>query len=397
MTALGAAYVAAVIVVGFGSLAWATAAYALNPAIADPGPPRLLDDRELNALVFWVVMGLLGANRARTNEHVVLTFHLPFIVAAMILGGPVAAGWVGAVSTLELREIREVPWFGTLYNHAVAAFGGVVGGLVGALLHETLARLVDPQAATFLAALSASFVFCAINVGLSVAMVGIRERLTPVEAAAVFDRSFRRSTIAEVVLGWVLAVGYLAIAWWAPIVCIALVLLVWQANGEHDQTTHDSMTGLLNRRGFETRLSQTVWRAARGRQRAALLMVDLDGFKAINDSLGHDAGDEVIRVAGTRLRASIRYTDSAARMGGDEFAVLLVGVPDRPTTQAVVDRIHAELCAPLTVGERKVSVGASIGVTYLDSDLATTALKLADQAMFEAKRRGGGVELAGMT
>jgi diguanylate cyclase (GGDEF)-like protein len=157
------------------------------------------------------------------------------------------------------------------------------------------------------------------------------------------------------------------------------------------------MTGLLNRRGFETRLSQTVWRAARGRQRAALLMVDLDGFKAINDSLGHDAGDEVIRVAGTRLRASIRYTDSAARMGGDEFAVLLVGVPDRPTTQAVVDRIHAELCAPLTVGERKVSVGASIGVTYLDSDLATTALKLADQAMFEAKRRGGGVELAGMT
>jgi diguanylate cyclase (GGDEF)-like protein len=397
-----AAYTAAIIVIGFGLLAVVTAVYPLDTHLVNAGIPVVLADTSVNALIFWIAVGLLGATRARTiGGGAVLTFHLPFIVAAMTLGGPVAAGWVGAISTLELRELRVVPWFGTLFNHAVAALAGIVGGVIGVLLRVALARVVDPQAATFAAALCAAFVFCAINVALMVVTVAAREQLAPAEAAAVFDRSFRRTTIAEVVIGWVLAISYQVVAWWAPIVCSILVLTVWRANDEHELTTHDAMTGLLNRRGFELRWAQTADRVRRGRQRAALVMVDLDGFKAINDTYGHAAGDEVIRVAGKRLRTAVRYTDAAARLGGDEFAVLLLGVPGADAAQRVVGRIHESLCLPVSVATTDdiamVPVGASLGLVYLDPETAATARDVADMAMYEAKRRGGGVEVAAVT
>jgi diguanylate cyclase (GGDEF)-like protein len=386
--------VVGVVVFGFGLLAVVTLRDSVDPAISVGLPPTVLGNSTLAGVVFWIVIGLLGSTRARRDEHAVLTFHLPFVVAAMMLGGPVAAGWVGLVSTIELREIREVPWIGVLHNHAVSALGGVAAGMVGVLLRARLEPILDPAAAAFAAAFAASFVFCAITIGLTLATVAIRDGMSFGEAATAFDRSFRQTTIAEVILGWVLAITYTAIGWWAPIVCTVLVLLAWRATDEHELTTHDPMTGLLNRRGFEARWTQAAWRARRGRQRAALLMVDLDGFKAINDTFGHDAGDEVIRTAGARLRAAIRFTDSAARLGGDEFAVLLTGVPDREAAASVVSRIHTDLCAPLVIDSKAVQLGASIGVVFIDADTAETAQQAADVAMYKAKRRGGGVEHA---
>jgi len=385
--------VLAVATFGFGLLALVTLRHPVDPAIA-VGLPTVLVHSTAGGLLFWIAIGLLGSTRTRKDEHAVLTFHLPFVVAAMMLGGPVAAGWVGLVATIELREIREVPWIGVVHNHAVSALGGVGAGMVGVLLRARLAPLLDPPAAAFTAAFAASFVFCVITIGLTLATVAIRDDMSFGEAAAAFDHSFRRTTIAEVVLGWVLAITYTAIGWWAPIVCIVLVLLAWRATDEHEATTHDPMTGLLNRRGFEARWLRALWRVQRGRQKAALLMVDLDGFKTINDTLGHDAGDAVIRAAGARLRSAIRFTDSAARLGGDEFAVLLTGVPDREATASVVSRIHADLCAPLVFDSKVVEFGASIGVVFLDADTAATAQRAADQAMYEAKRRGGGIEHA---
>jgi diguanylate cyclase (GGDEF)-like protein len=200
-------------------------------------------------------------------------------------------------------------------------------------------------------------------------------------------------------LGWVLAISYTTIAWWAPIACSALVLLAWRANDEHELSTHDRLTGLLNRRGWDTRWSETLRRVQRGRQRAAVLMIDLDGFKAINDTYTHDAGDDVLRETGTRLRAALRYTDVAARFGGDEFAALLLGVPDAATAKGIVARLHEELTAPVPVMvegvRREVAIGASIGLVYLDQPTAAEAFGAADSAMFEVKRRGGGVGLGG--
>jgi diguanylate cyclase (GGDEF)-like protein len=392
-----ALYTAVSIVVGFVVLGWATATLPIGSGIGNPKMPALVGGTDGTGLVFWIVLGFVGSLRTRAyHGRAVLTFHLPFLVAAMTLGGPVAAGWVGAISTLEMRELREVPWFGTLANHAGLALCGVVGGVVVMLLRTELARVADDQLATLAAALAGALVACAMNLAMNVTTIGLRERLSPAEAAATFDRSFRGTIGAEMILGWLLALTYGAIAWWAPIVCVALVLAVWQTNDEHELTSHDPMTGLLNRTGFNERLRVAVTRARGGRHTAALAMLDLDGFKAINDRLGHAAGDEVIQAVGARLREAVRFTDVAARLGGDEFALLLERVPDVATADAIARRIHLRLCEPLRLEAGDVRVGASLGLVFLDraSDAVET-LDVADRAMYEVKGRGGGVVVAG--
>jgi diguanylate cyclase (GGDEF)-like protein len=394
-----AAYVAVAIVVGAVALAWATATLPLAAGIAAPGLPGSFADDRIAGLAFWTAVGLLGSARTHVlgGRSGVLTFHLPFIVAAMTLGGPVAGGWVAAVASIELRELRDVPWFGTLSNHAILALAGVVGGVAVANLQVTFATIVDPDAATLVAAVCGAFVFCAINGGMTALVVALREGLGRDELGTVFDSSWRQTMGGEVVLGWLLAVVYHAIAWWAPIVCAVLVLVVWRANDEHELLLHDGMTGLLNRRGFEARWSATLRRVRRGRVRAALVMVDLDGFKAINDGFGHAAGDEVLREAAHRMQAAVRYTDVAARLGGDEFVLLLSGVPDVAAAEKVVRRVHQRLCAPLTLDAAEVDIRASFGLVFLDPSTAADALDDADQAMYRAKQGGGGVTLAGVT
>jgi diguanylate cyclase (GGDEF)-like protein len=390
-------YVAVSIAAGFGLLGWATVTQPIVATIASAGLPRIAGGASGRGLLFWIGLGLLGSLRTSAfGRRAVLTFHLPFEVAAMTLGGPVAGGWVAAVSTIELRELREVPWFGALANHAILALSGVVGGHVVVSLRTSLAGLRDPQLATLIATVAGAFVFCAIDIGMTMVVVGLREDLTISEAASTFDRSFRHTAGGEVVLGWLLALAYVAVAWWAPIVCGVLVLLVWQANDEHEMTSHDPMTGLLNRQGFRDRLEVAVSKARRGRQTATVLMLDLDGFKAVNDRLGHAAGDDVIRATGSRLKGAIRFTDVAARLGGDEFALLLERVPDVRTAEALARRIHAQRCEPLTLPAGNIAVGASLGVVFLDRTAVASdrALDIADAAMYQAKARGGGVELA---
>ena len=394
-----AAYVAATIVAGIAALAWATLTLPLGPDIATDGVTHVAADDRVSGLVFWIAFGLLGSARTKGyGGHAVLTFHLPFIVAAMALGGPVAAGWVAAIATIELRELREVPWFGTLSNHAIVTLAAVIGGLVAVELRGTLGDVLDPSLATLAAAAGGAFVLCAIDVGLSAMTIALREGLGRDELGSVFNSSFRQTLGAEVILGWLLAVVYVAIAWWAPIVCFLLVLIVWRANDEHELTTHDSMTGLLNRRGFDERYAATVRRVQAGRGLAAVVMIDLDKFKQVNDThpQGHAAGDEVLKQVAHRLLAAIRYTDLAARRGGDEFVVLLSSVADEAAAEGVATRIHERLCEPMEIGGQQVTVGASLGVTVLDESTASDALRTADLAMYGVKEQndGGGVRLA---
>ena len=392
-----AAYVAATIVVGIAALAWATLTFPLAPGIATDGLPQIAADDRVSGLLFWIAFGLLGSARTKGyGGRAVLTFHLPFIVAAMVLGGPVAGGWVAAIATIELRELREVPWFGTLSNHAIVTIAAVIGGLVVAELRRTLGAVLDPSLAMLVAAACGALVLCAIDVGLSATTIALREGLGRDELASVYNSSFRQTLGAEVILGWLLAVVYVAIAWWAPIACFLIVLIVWRANDEHELTTHDSMTELLNRRGFDERYAATVRRVRHGQTLAAVLMIDLDKFKAVNDTLGHAAGDEVLKQVAHRLRNAVRYTDVAARLGGDEFAVLLARVADQAGAERVALRIHERLCEPLVIGGREVAIGASLGLILLDRDSAPDALDTADRAMFDAKQGGGGVRSAAM-
>ncbi|HEU4671693.1 MAG TPA: GGDEF domain-containing protein [Candidatus Limnocylindrales bacterium] len=387
-----AAFTAATILGGVAALAWATANLRLGEAIALDGIALPFRDQRVAGLAFWTVLGLIGSARTRSlGGRGVITFHLPFIVAAMTLGGPVAGAWVGAISSLELRELREVPWFGTLANHSIVALGAVAGGLVAAFLEPALEPVLYTTAATLVASVAGALVFCAVDVGMSTLTIGLRERLPWDELVAVVDTSGRQTLAGEMVLGWLLAAVYQSIGWWAPIACAVVVLIIWEANDEHDRSTHDELTGLLNRRGFNDRVEPILRRAKAGQAKAALVMVDLDGFKAVNDTLGHAAGDDVLRQTGKRLRSAIRYTDVAARFGGDEFVLVLGGVPDRAAAQRIVKRVHSRVIEPIALAGRKVVVGASMGLTFLDEETASNVLESADEAMYAAKKKGGGV------
>ena len=154
---------------------------------------------------------------------------------------------------------------------------------------------------------------------------------------------------------------------------------------------YDKLTALPNRALFFDRLHQSIAASRRQRQRFALLFVDLDGFKQVNDGFGHEAGDLVLKGTASRLSACVRQSDTVARMGGDEFIVILTNL-SRPEDGALVARkILAALSQPIAVsGATSCTVGASIGIS-LFPDHATEAAQLvsaADTAMYAAKRAG---------
>jgi diguanylate cyclase (GGDEF)-like protein/PAS domain S-box-containing protein len=155
------------------------------------------------------------------------------------------------------------------------------------------------------------------------------------------------------------------------------------------QAFHDPLTGLANRALFIDRVNHASQRRDDGR-RVAVLFMDLDDFKTINDSLGHVAGDLVLRAVSERLRAALRPEDTVARLGGDEFAVLLEHA-DPEVARAVADRLLEALDAPFEIGGRQVRIGASIGAAFAaDGGNADALLRNADVAMYTAKGRGKG-------
>jgi diguanylate cyclase (GGDEF)-like protein/PAS domain S-box-containing protein len=154
---------------------------------------------------------------------------------------------------------------------------------------------------------------------------------------------------------------------------------------------HDVLTGLPNRRLFLLRLCQGIGGARDSGRLLAVLFIDLDRFKQINDVLGHDAGNQVLCEAATRIRGSVRDEDTVSRLGGDEFTVLLEGVDAESRVSAVADRIRSELNRPFALAEREVYVSASIGIAVFprDGESAEELLKRSDVAMYQAKKHGG--------
>jgi len=153
---------------------------------------------------------------------------------------------------------------------------------------------------------------------------------------------------------------------------------------------YDVLTGLANRSYFRDQLRKAIAMSHRGYYSFALLYFDLDEFKRINDTLGHDAGDELLKEVAKRLISRLREEDTIARLGGDEFAVILSGIKDRGQASTIAANLQQAFAAPVKLGNHEVSISASIGITVAPEDASEEELLLkhADLAMYEAKARG---------
>jgi diguanylate cyclase (GGDEF)-like protein len=176
------------------------------------------------------------------------------------------------------------------------------------------------------------------------------------------------------------------------LVAVYLVRQIQDRSRAEYRAQHDPLTGLPNRVLFDDRLETTLARARRAEGHAAVMFLDLDRFKAINDSLGHAVGNQLLQSVAKRLRATIRETDTVARMGGDEFTVLVSDVGDVEEAVAAARRLLAAFNEPHVIAGRRLHIGTSIGVAVFpeDGDDGEALLKHADSAMYRAKARGRG-------
>lgn len=160
--------------------------------------------------------------------------------------------------------------------------------------------------------------------------------------------------------------------------------LIWR------QANFDTLTGLPNRHMFLDRLVQEIKKAHRSEQTLALMFLDLDHFKEVNDTLGHDSGDDLLKEAARRLRTCVREADTVARLGGDEFAVVLSESKDQASVEHVAHNILKAMNIPFLLGAEKAYVSTSIGIKLYPRDATNgeALLKNADQAMYAAKNRG---------
>ncbi|SAL65012.1 PAS/PAC sensor-containing diguanylate cyclase/phosphodiesterase [Caballeronia cordobensis] len=154
--------------------------------------------------------------------------------------------------------------------------------------------------------------------------------------------------------------------------------------------THDALTGLLNRAQFGEHLRQAILRAKRKLTRVALLFIDLDGFKQINDTLGHGVGDLVLKTVASRIRQSLRESDVIARFGGDEFTVILEDITDPQDVARIAHNLVASIGRPMDIDSTQARVTTSVGISLFPDHGAgpNELLKRADMAMYEAKDSG---------
>lgn len=171
----------------------------------------------------------------------------------------------------------------------------------------------------------------------------------------------------------------------------ALTVSRRQEHQARHSALHDSLTALPNRTFFRSRLDEAL-RVAGDNGTLAVLVLDLDGFKPVNDTHGHATGDELLKIIATRLSKAMRSSDWVARLGGDEFACVLTGVPGRSRLQDLAGALYEAISAPIALGTLRLRVRPSIGVAVHDGTAdGDTLIRRADAAMFAAKRARSGL------
>ncbi len=361
--------------------------YPVDAAIGLPFSPLGLDPVFAGVAV-WVVVGLATSSRSVVDEgRVTILYGVGPIIAAAALGGPTAAAWVALIGTFELRELRgDVPWYGVVANHAMMVIPAVVAG-IAILGLEQAAPAGTGVAGELVAVMTGAMLFWVIALAFSVATVWARNGRRPAEALGVPWRSLCSMMVAESALAWLFALAYRQIAWWSPVV---FVLADVAASGSLDRgragwlARHHQVTNLPNRVALVER-AKDLRRS--GRRGAYVFYLDLDGFKAVNDTYDHDVGDDVLRVVAERLSGVKRRDDFLAHFHGDEFVLLAPGIATEEEATGLIERVTTAVEAPIEVAEGTVHVSVSVGYRVI-TDLRSLdeEIRLADRRMTVVKR-----------
>ncbi len=352
------------------------------PAIATPFTVGGISPTA-TGILFWILIVLAGSAWSQNEEgRASLVFGGAPVVAAIVLGGPTAGAWVALLGTTELREIRGgVPWYGVLANHAMQVVPAILGGLV--YLAVGGSQTVGPPPAVPTAAAAATF--CCCNAAMALALLWTRTGRGPAEALGIPWASLRNWMVAWSAIGWLVSLTY-QVVWWSPLALVAAnasSAASLNASQSGWLLRHHQLTDLPNGRSLSERAADL-----RRTERTGLCVfyIDLDGFKAVNDTYGHDVGDDVLREVGLRFRGAKRGDDFLAHLHGDEFVLLAQGIRSELEAVEVIGRLEDCLSRPVEHAVGSITVGASVGFRLVtDAEALDAALREADRNMAVAK------------
>ena len=390
-------YTAAEILLGLGLVAFVTVAVPIGADIASASLAGTALAGTTGGVLLWTMFGLMGSVRTASapGGSVHFTFHLPFVGAAMILGGPTAGAWVALLSTIDRRELQSQPWYGTLANHAAIATAAVAGGLAYAIVQGWItAATGDPRLASFAAILVAGFVLEGVASGLALVTVKLRDGLSWSGVFGVAVDNFRREVLLEVALIWVLVIASAVVGWWAPL-AVGVAVIWYLGHGQVEGP--DPLTGLIRKRTFVASADRKVGWIRRGiLPGGTMLYIDLTNFHLVNNNHGHEIGDAALRVVADRMRDVFpRAEDLLSRLMGDEFGVFLAGLVSPQVAIRKAQELLDAIGRPVPTPIGSVDVGAAVGIVVIHGDgltppSATTLMLRAEQAMYHAKETGNG-------
>ena len=348
-------------------------------------------------LVALVVLGeLLPIKLPRRDEDEELTTSATFSFALLISSGPAGAVLALALAELFAYFFRSKPLARSTFNIGQSTLALVAAGLVLSWLTE-VPRGEPPFFVTgdLPGIFSATAVFFLVNTTLTGTWWARRHEV-PVLDHLRRDLVFRAGVAgASLALAPVVVV---AAEHSLPLILVLLLPIVALYKGGRQaalseyQALHDDLTKLPNRVLLHDRIHQSILGVEREKTLVAVMLMDLDRFKEVNDTLGHHSGDLLLQQIGPRLRSILRESDTIARLGGDEFAILLPNVLDRPAAVQVADKIKRALDLPFEIQGLKLNIEASVGIAFApdhgrDVD---TLIQRADVAMYVSKGSGSG-------